>query len=113
MPQPVRPGTLELLALKAVSLGSAHGFEIMERIQRGSGDRLQVEQGALYPALHRLEAQGLVTGQWGSSDRNRRAKYYSLTAAGRRRLALETEQWRELAAGMAALLRATAPGRGG
>lgn len=109
MPQPVRPGTLDLLALKAVSLGAAHGFAIMERIQRGSRDCLQVEQGALYPALHRLEAQGLIAGRWGVSDSNRRAKYYTLTAAGKRRLALETELWLELAAGMQALLQTTSP----
>jgi PadR family transcriptional regulator PadR len=107
MPQPVRHGTLDLLALKAVSLGSAHGFAVMERIQRGSRDSLQVEQGALYPALHRLEAQGLIVGEWGVSDSNRRAKYYTLTPAGRRRLASETELWRELAAGMQALLQTT------
>jgi transcriptional regulator len=107
MPQPVLPGTLELLALKAISLGSAHGFTLMERIQRGSRDSLQVEQGALYPALHRLEAQALIVGRWGTSDNNRRAKFYALTAAGKRRLAVDVKLWDELAAGMQALLQIT------
>lgn len=106
MPQPVLPGTLELLALKAISFGAAHGFTLMERIQRGSRECLQVEQGALYPALHRLEAQGLIVGSWGISENNRRARFYSLTAAGKRRLATDVKLWNELAAGMQALLHA-------
>jgi len=107
MPQPVRPGTLELLALKAISLGSAHGFTVMERIQRGSRDVLQVEQGALYPALHRLEAQGLIAPEWGTSENNRRAKFYVLTAAGKRRLSADLRNWRELSQAMQSLLDAT------
>lgn len=110
MAQPVLQGTLELLALKAISLGSAHGFAVMERIQRGSRDVLQVEQGALYPALHRLEAQGLITAQWGISENNRRAKFYALTAAGDTRLAADTRQWQEIAEGMRALLQSTCVG---
>lgn len=104
MPQPVLPGTLELLALNAIALGRAHGFTLMERIQRGSQEVLQVEQGALYPALHRLEAQGLVEGSWGISENNRRARFYALTAAGERRLAIDLARWQEFVAGMQALL---------
>lgn len=104
MPQPVLPGTLDMLALQAISLGRAHGFALMERIQRGSRDVLQVEQGALYPALHRLEAQGLVEGSWGSSENNRRAKFYALTPAGERQLTQERARWQELVAAMQALL---------
>lgn len=109
MPQPVLPGTLELLALHAIALGPAHGFALMERIQRGSHDVLQVEQGALYPALHRLEAQGLVEGTWGLSENNRRARFYTLTAAGERQLATELTRWQELVAGMQALLSGPRP----
>lgn len=104
MAQPVLPGTLELLALKAISLGPAHGFAVLERIQRGSREVLQVEQGALYPALHRLEAQGLIAAEWGVSENNRRAKFYSLTRAGRIRLGQDLAQWERLVAGMNALL---------
>jgi PadR family transcriptional regulator PadR len=106
MSQTVLPGTLELLALKAVSLGPEHGLGLLQRIQRSSGDVLLVEQGALYPALHRLEAQGLVSCEWGVSDNNRRAKYYALTAAGRRRLNEDTRQWRQLVEAMDAVLGA-------
>jgi PadR family transcriptional regulator PadR len=106
MTQPVLPGTLELLALKAVSLGPEHGLGLLHRIQRSSRDVLLVEQGALYPALHRLEAQGLVSTEWGVSDNNRRAKYYAITAAGRRRLGEDTRQWRQLVEAMDAVLAA-------
>ncbi|MGQ0801224.1 MAG: PadR family transcriptional regulator [Pseudomarimonas sp.] len=106
MPQSVLPGTLELLALKAISFGEAHGFAIMERIQRGSRDVLRVEQGALYPALHRLEAQGLIAATWGTSENNRRAKFYDLTPAGRRQLTAGMEDWRELVEAMQSLLNA-------
>ncbi len=108
MPQPVLPGTLDMLALKAISLGPAHGFAVMERIQRGSGDVLQVEQGALYPALHRLEAQGLIDAEWGTSENNRRAKYYRLTPAGRRRLVDEQRNWATLRSAVDALLASDA-----
>ena len=90
------PGTLDMLILKAVSLGPLHGYGILLRIGQVSGDRLQIEQGSLYPALYRLERQGLIEAEWGTSDNNRRAKYYRLTAAGRTRLRRETEQWRRL-----------------
>ncbi len=106
MSQAVLPGTLELLALKAVSLGAEHGLGLLQRIQHSSGDVLLVEQGALYPALHRLEAQGLVSCEWGVSDNNRRAKYYALTAAGRKRLNEDTRQWRQLVEAMDAVLGA-------
>ncbi len=100
MSQTVLPGTLELLALKAISIGAEHGFGVLQRIQMCSGGVLQVEQGALYPALHRLEAQGLVSTRWGISENKRRAKYYDLTEAGKRRLEADQNQWRSLVAAM-------------
>jgi PadR family transcriptional regulator PadR len=87
-------GTLDLLILKAVSLGPLHGYGVLLRIQQISQDRLQIQQGSLYPALYRLEHQGLITSEWGESENNRKAKYYRLTAAGRRRLKEETAYWR-------------------
>lgn len=104
------PGTLELLILKAVSLGQLHGYGVLQRIEQISGGALVVEQGALYPALFRLEHRGLLEGEWGLSDNNRRAKYYRLTAAGRRKLKEETDGWERVAAAMAAALRARAEG---
>lgn len=101
------PGTLELLILKAVSLGRLHGYGVLLRIQQISSGALQVEQGALYPALFRLERQGLLSTEWGTSENNRRAKYYELTPAGRRRLRQEAAGWNRLADAMAAVLRAT------
>jgi PadR family transcriptional regulator PadR len=100
------PGTLDLLVLKAASLGALHGYGILLRIQQISGDTLTIEQGALYPALYRLEHQGLLSTEWGVSDNNRRAKYYSLTGAGRKRLREETESWNRLAAAIAGVLAA-------
>lgn len=100
------PGTLDLLVLKAVSLGALHGYGVLLRIQQISGNALAIEQGALYPALHRLEHQGLLATEWGTSDNNRRAKYYSLTTAGRKRLREETDEWGRLAAAMAGALAA-------
>lgn len=100
------PGTLDLLVLKAASLGDLHGYGILLRIQQISGEALTIEQGALYPALYRLEHQGLLHTEWGLSDNNRRAKYYSLTAAGRKRLREETENWNRLAAAIAGALAA-------
>ena len=88
------PGTLDLLVLKAVSLGALHGYGILLRVQQITGDALNIEQGALYPALYRLEAQGLLATVWGASENNRRAKYYSLTAAGRKRLRHEEAEWK-------------------
>lgn len=103
----VLPGTLDLLILKAVSLGKLHGYGVLLRIEQISGGALQIQQGALYPALYRLEHQGLIAGEWGVSDNNRRAKYYLLTAAGRRRLGEETASWNHLAAAIARSLAAT------
>jgi PadR family transcriptional regulator, regulatory protein PadR len=100
------PGTLDLLILKAVSLGSAHGYGVLLRIGQISRGSLLVEQGALYPALHRLEHQGLLDSDWGVSDNNRRAKFYRLTIAGQRRLRQETAGWTRLVTAMAAALAA-------
>jgi PadR family transcriptional regulator PadR len=100
------PGTLDLLILKALSLGPQHGYGVLLRIEQISGNRFQIEQGALYPALYRLEHQGLLQSEWGTSDNNRRAKFYQLTAAGRGRLREETAGWQRLVAAMAAALAA-------
>ncbi len=100
------PGTLDVLILKAVSLAPEHGYGVLLRIQQITGGALTVEQGALYPALARLEHQGLLGSEWGTSDNNRRAKYYRLTAAGRRRLKMETDRWGRLALAMSKALRA-------
>lgn len=100
------PGTLDLLVLKAVSLGGLHGYGVLLRIQQISGETLTIEQGALYPALYRLEAQGLLQTEWGVSENHRRAKYYSLTSAGRKRLRQETESWNRLSAAIAGALAA-------
>jgi PadR family transcriptional regulator PadR len=94
------PGMLDLLILKAVSLGAQHGYGVLLRIQQISDGALAVEQGALYPALYRLEHQGLLDTEWGTSDNNRRAKYYRLTAGGRKRLKAETERWHRAAGAM-------------
>src|SRR5688572_33499888 len=90
-------GTLDLLILKAVWLGPLHGYGVLLRIQQISQNRLQIQQGSLYPALYRLEHQGLITSEWGESENKRKAKYYRLSAAGRRRLKEETAYWRRLA----------------
>jgi PadR family transcriptional regulator PadR len=100
------PGTLDLLILKAVSLGQLHGYGVLLRIGQMSGGALDVEQGALYPALYRLEGQGLLDTEWGISDNNRKAKYYRLTTAGRKRLREETAGWQRLTAVMATALKA-------
>jgi transcriptional regulator len=100
------PGTLDLLILKAVSLGALHGYGVLLRIGQISGGALTIEQGALYPALYRLEVQGLLESEWGTSDHNRRAKFYRLTSAGRRRLRAETERWNRSASAVAAALGA-------
>src|SRR5690349_7839387 len=101
------PGTLDVLILKAVSLGKLHGYAVLQRIEQISGGALLIQQGALYPALYRLEHQGLIGSEWGTSDNNRKAKYYRLTAAGRRRLGEETASWNRLAAAMGLALAAT------
>ena len=103
----ILPGTLDLLILKAVSLGTLHGYGVLLRIEQISGGSLQIQQGALYPALYRLEQQGLIAADWGVSDNNRRAKYYTLTTLGRRRLRDESNGWNRLADAMALALRAT------
>jgi len=100
------PGTLDLLILKAVSLGPLHGYGVLLRIEQISGKALLVEQGALYPALFRLVRQGLLKATWGTSDNNRRAKFYELTAAGRKRLKEETSDWNRLAQAIASALAA-------
>ena len=98
------PGTLDLLILKAVSLGSLHGYGVLLRIQQISGGALSIEQGALYPALYRLERQRLLAGEWGTSANNRRAKFYRLTNAGRARLRAEAAGWKRLVEVMTAVL---------
>src|SRR3954452_14002985 len=100
------PGTLDMLILKAVSLKPLHGYGVLLRIGQISGDALEIPQGSLYPALYRLEHQGLIVAEWGQSENNRRAKYYTLTAAGRRRLREETASWNRLASAIAAALSA-------
>src|SRR5689334_18786013 len=100
------PGTLDLLILKAISLGPLHGYGVLLRIGQISGDALEIEQGALYPALYRLERQGLLSTEWGVSENNRRAKYYELTTAGRKRLREETAGWERLVAAMSTALGA-------
>ena len=97
-------GTLDMLILKAVSLGPLHGYGILLRIQQISRDRLEIQQGSLYPALYRLEHLGWITGEWGESENNRRAKYYRLTAAGKRRLLAETQKWNSMADVIAGIL---------
>lgn len=102
------PGALELLILKALSLSSLHGYGVLLRIVQISGGRLEIEQGSLYTALYRLQRQGLLSSKWGVSENNRRARFYQLTALGRRRLESETEIWNRLTGSIAAALRATA-----
>jgi PadR family transcriptional regulator, regulatory protein PadR len=100
------PGTLDLLVLKAVSLGKVHGYGVLLRLEQVSGGTLQVQQGALYPALYRLEHQGVIESEWGKSANNRRAKYYRLTSAGRRRLGEEAASWNRLASAISIVLAA-------
>ena len=102
----ILPGTLDVLVLKAVSLGTEHGFGLLERIRQLSAGALVIEQGALYPALARLEAQGLVASEWGTSGNNRRAKFYRLTRTGRTRLEHDSTAWHALADAMALVLGA-------
>ena len=100
-------GTLDMLILKAVSVGPMHGYGILLRIQHFSRAALEIQQGSLYPAVYRLEHQGLLTGEWGTSDNNRKAKFYSLTPAGRRHLKAERESWARLVQAIASVLDAT------
>jgi PadR family transcriptional regulator PadR len=99
-------GTLELLILRTLALGPQHGWAISERIKRTSQDALQVQQGSLYPALHRLERRGWIAARWRTSENNRRAKYYDLTVSGRRQLEAEAKEWRRLTAAIELVLAA-------
>src|SRR4051794_30403001 len=106
--QDVMQGTLDMLILKAVSLGPLHGYGILLRIGQISKERLEIQQGSLYPALYRLEHQGLIASEWGASENNRKAKFYNLTAAGRRRLQEEEREWNRMADAIAAVLNTAA-----
>ena len=97
-------GTLDMLILKAVSLGPLHGYGVLLRIQQISGDQLEIQQGSLYPALYRLEHQGLIRSEWGESENNRKAKFYQLSASGKRRLQAETDNWNRMAQVMGSIL---------
>jgi PadR family transcriptional regulator PadR len=103
-PTDLLQGTLDLLILKTLALEPTHGWGIAQRIQQVSGDVLQVQQGSLYPALHRLQHQGWISAQWGESENGRRAKYYALTRAGERQLERETENWRRLSTAVTTLV---------
>ena len=103
----VLQGTLDLLILRTIALEPMHGWAIAQRIQQMSDDLLRVQQGSLYPALHRLEHQGWMTADWGVSENNRRARFYSLTKAGRRQLAAEVAKWERLSAGVNFVLQRT------
>ncbi len=98
-------GTLDLLILKTLSRGRQHGYGIAVHIQQVSKEALRVEEGSLYPALHRIEHEGWIRSEWGVSENNRKAKFYEITAAGRRQLALEEQNWEKMAAGVGAVLR--------
>jgi len=100
-------GTLDLLILKALSLGPLHGYGVLLRIEQISSQRLEIQQGSLYPALYRLEHQGVIASEWGESDNKRKAKYYRLTPAGRRQLRTEAEKWSQMAGLMASILNTT------
>jgi len=99
-------GTLDMLILKAVSLGGLHGYGVLLRLQQLTGGRLQIQQGSLYPALYRLERKGLITSEWGESDNRRKAKFYTLTALGRRQLNAETARWNDFSSVVAGVLGA-------
>lgn len=103
----VLPGTLDMLVLKALAAGPRHGYDVVRFIQRASDNVLRVEEGALYPALHRLEVRGWLKSEWGLSDNNRRAKFYSLSALGRRALARELDEWTRLAGAVTRVMQAT------
>ena len=109
MPRPSKshllPGTLDLLILRVLQTAPLHGWAIAERIQEISQDVLEVNQGSLYPALHRLEHQGWITASWGASENNRRARFYSLTKAGRKQLDVEVSKWERLSAGVNLVLQ--------
>ena len=103
-PVEILQGTLDMLILKAVSLAPLHGYGVLLRIQQISGNALQIPQGSLYPALYRLARQGLIASSWGESENKRRAKYYRLTRAGKKRLKVETDQWGRLTAAISQVL---------
>ena len=109
MPKPLDllQGTLDMLILKAVSLGPLHGYGVLLRIQQISQERLEIQQGSLYPALYRLEHHGWITSEWGESENKRKAKYYQLTLSGKRRLQTETEKWNSMAELIGGILRTT------
>jgi PadR family transcriptional regulator, regulatory protein PadR len=98
-------GTLDLLILRTLALGPQHGWGISERVQQISSDVLRIQQGSLYPALHRLERKGWIKPRWGTSENNRRAKFYELTKSGRRQLEVEEDAWKKLTAAVAQVLR--------
>ena len=104
----ILPGTLDLLILKAVSLGQLHGYGVLLRVQQMTHGALLVEQGALYPALYRLERQGLLDAEWGTSDNNRKAKFYRLTPSGRKRLREQTDGWNRMVGIMGTALKTRA-----
>jgi len=106
-PSDLLQGTLDMLILKAVFLGPRHGYGVLLRIQEISGQRLEIQQGSLYPALYRLERQGLIESEWGESENKRKARFYRLTAAGRRRLQQETRDWNRMADIIAGILKAS------
>lgn len=97
-------GTLDLLILRTLALGPQHGWAISERVQQVSSDVLQIQQGSLYPALHRLERRGWIKSKWGTSENNRKAKYYQLTAAGKKQVEVETDTWRKLTTAVSQIL---------
>jgi PadR family transcriptional regulator PadR len=99
-------GTLDMLILKAVSLGGLHGYGVLLRLEQLTGGKLQIQQGSLYPALYRLERKGLIASEWGESENKRKAKYYSLTAAGRKQLKTESEAWNRFSVLVAGVLNA-------
>jgi transcriptional regulator len=107
-PMDLLQGTLDLLILKAVSLGPLHGYGVLLRIQQISGEELVIQQGSLYPALYRLEHQGVFSSEWGESENNRKAKYYKLTRTGRERLGEETKKWNRMSGIIETILSATA-----
>jgi len=100
-------GTLDLLILRTLALGALHGWAISERVQQVSSDALQIEQGSLYPAQHRLERSGSIKARWGTSENNRRAKYYELTKSGRRQLEIEKDAWKRLTVAVSQVLETT------
>lgn len=108
----ILPGTLDMLILKAVSLNPLHGYGVLLRIRQISGDAIDIPQGSLYPALYRLEHQGLISAEWGLSEKNRKAKYYTLTTAGRRRLRDERAGWKRLTLAIDTALNATSAEEG-